>query len=269
MLKSYIREKKIYCNNFMEVDIYGYTENQCKYNKLGTRSKKTKISCSKQRNLNDKNARRYLTQLANTNFTDKDLHITATYKNSTLPNSVEAAEKQVTNYIRRINYKRKKIGLLPAKYIVVSEYKTAKNNEKPIRIHHHIIMDKGLSRDELEDMWSIKINKKKVSLGFCNVDRIQLEGNGLEALCNYITKNKNGKKRWRSSQNLEKPYYRTNDHKYSKRQLVKLAKEYKNTEFWEKKYKGYKVVPGENAMTVEYNDITGWSIYLKLQKLKN
>jgi len=267
-LRSYIREKKIYCNKFLEVDIYGYTENQRRYNKSGKRSKKTKITSKKQRNLNDKNARRYLTQLANTNFDEEDLHVTATYKNSNLPGTIKEAEKLVTNYLRRINYRRKKKKLKAAKYIVVSEYRTSKSDEKkPVRIHHHIIIEKGLSRDELEDLWSIKRGKTK--LGYCNTDRLQLEGNGLEALCRYLTKNPNGKRRWRSSQNLVKPYYRTNDHKYSKRQLLKLAKDYKNKEYWEKKYKGYQVVLNDEAIKVEYNDINGWSIYLKFVKLQN
>jgi len=269
-LKSYVREKKIYCNKYLEVDIYGYTDNQYKYNKSGKRSKKIKISTPKQRNLNEKNARRYLTQLANTNFDEEDLHITATYKNSNLPGTIKEAEKIVTNYLRRINYARKKKSLRAAKYIIVSEYKTSKSkDEKPVRIHHHIIIEKGLSRDELEDLWSIKKGKGKTRLGYCNTDRLQPEGNGLEALCRYLTKNPNGKKRWRSSQNLIKPYYRTNDHKYSRRQLLKLASRYKDKGYWEKKYKGYEIVSNEEAIRVEYNEISGWAIYLKFIKLKD
>jgi len=62
----------------MEVDIYPYTKDQQEMNRRGKRARKQKESAPKQRNLNDKNARRYLTQLANTNFTQDDLHITAT-----------------------------------------------------------------------------------------------------------------------------------------------------------------------------------------------
>lgn len=268
-MKSYVREKKIYCGNYLEVDIYGYTDNQLKYNRSGRRSKRIKVTIPKQRNLNDKNARRYLTQLANSNFTEDDLHITATYKKTTLPKSIEEAEKNVTNYLRRINYARKKKGLASAKYIIVSEYKTGKDDEKPIRIHHHIIIDKGLSRDELEDLWSYKKNKRKQSIGFCNTDRLQPEGNGLEALCKYLTKNPNGKKRWRSSQSLIKPFYRTNDHKYSKRQLETLATKERDKEYWKKKYKGYSLIENEGAVVTEYNEITGWSVYLKFIKLQN
>lgn len=269
MKKNFVREKKIYCGQYMEVDIYQLTDEQHRYFKSGKRSKKRKVSAPKQRNLNEKNAKRYLTQLANSNFKDDDLHVTATYSELYLPNSVDEAEKNVTNYIRKINYRRKRRGLDNAKYIIVSEYGFGKNGgDKLTRIHHHIIMDKGLSRDELEDLWSKYSRKESSKLGYVNADRLQTNGNGLEALCKYLTKNPNGKKRWRSSQNLIKPTYRTNDHKYTRRQLLKIASECQDREYWQKKYKGYQVVNNSNAIKAEYNDLTGWSLYLKLKKLK-
>ena len=82
MVRSFMREKKIYCGDYYrEVDIFSYTDAQKKASIRGKRSKKVKESEPKQKNLNDKNARRYFTQTANLNFgSDPDaLHVSATY----------------------------------------------------------------------------------------------------------------------------------------------------------------------------------------------
>ena len=76
-------------------------------------------------------------------------------------------------------------------------------------------MNGGIDRDEVEMMWTAdRINWRAYErnpegyadtverLGWCNADRLQPNENGIEALCNYVTKNPNGKKRWSSSRNL-------------------------------------------------------------------
>lgn len=270
-MRSFIREKKIYCGKqYMEVDIYPYTKTQQELNKRGKRAGKQKESMPKQKNLNDKNARRYLTQLANTNFTDSDHHITATYKDKFLPATIEEAEKEATNFLRRINYRRKKEGLTPQKYILVTEYTTEKETEKPIRIHHHIFVSGGMDRNIIENLWSKPKRKgepKGERIGYINADSLQPDENGLAALCAYLTKNPRGKKRWSSSQNLEKPMSSTNDSKYSRRAIEKLAKNQPDLTYWETKYPGYTLSSQEYGMDTRYNDVTGWSIYLKLRKI--
>lgn len=271
-MRSFIREKKIYCGKkHLEVDIYSYTQNQeeASKRKRGQRSKKEKVSEPKQRNLNDKNARRYLTQLANTNFDEKDLHVTATYKDKFLPQTIEEAEKEISNYLRRINYRRKKEGLEPLKYILVTEYSTKKESEKPTRIHHHIFMNGGLDRDIVEELWSKrkqKGEKKGERIGFINADRLQPDENGVAALCAYLVKNPKGKKRWSSSQNLEKPWSRPNDHRYSRREVERIAKNPPDAAFWEKAYPGWTPINSDYAFKAEYNEITGWSLYLKMRR---
>lgn len=62
-MRSFMREKKIYCGkHYREVDIYPYTAAQLTASTRGKRSKKIKETEPKQKNLNDKNARRYFTQ---------------------------------------------------------------------------------------------------------------------------------------------------------------------------------------------------------------
>lgn len=267
-LRSFIREKKIECNDYVEVDIIPRTREQ-EMTVKGKRPKKTKVSEPKQKNLNDKNARRYLIQVGNGNFGEGDFHVTATYSAKNLPATVKEAEREIINYLRRVEYMRKKKGLSPLKYILVTEYRMSKSEEeKPIRIHHHIIMNGGLERDLVEDIWSRrkkKGEKKGERIGYINADRLQPNENGIEALCKYITKDPQGKKRWSSSRNLERPYSRNNDHKYSKKKIERLAKDPEHRAFFEKEYDQYEITSIEPI----YNEETGWSFYLKMWKRKD
>ena len=271
-MRSFIREKKIDCGkHYREVDIFTYTDTQKRAASRGRRSKKVKESPPKQKNLNDKNARRYFVQLNNMNFGDdpEALHVSCTYSGKYLPATVKEAEKEVSNYLRRVQYQRAKEGLPPLKYILVTAYTTNKNSGKPVRIHHHIIMNGGLDRDVVEDLWrkrKRKGQKKGDKIGYCNADRLQADENGIAALCNYLVKQAGGKKRWSSSKNLKRPTSRTNDGKYNRRQIEKWAKEKPGRAFWEKKYPGWTLTDDLYGVEYEYNELTGWSIYLKLRK---
>lgn len=218
-----------------------------------------------------------------------------------LPGTVEEAENIVTNYLRRIAYRRKKLGLEPLKYILVTEYKYSKDGQCLKRIHHHIIMNGGLDRDDVELMWTKdRINWKKTDdpeyrasikqLGWVNADRLQMNENGIEGLCKYIVKDPQGKKRYSSSRNLDRPettredggekqqrdqnhwkYSRNltapeekcNDFKYSKRKVEQLAKSPDGgLEEFKKIYSNYNIVSCEPV----YYEQTGWHIYLKMWK---
>lgn len=101
-----------------------------------------------QKNLNDKNARRYLIRLANINFGKGDIWATFGWNDDCLPDSEERARKDIQNFIKRINRHRKKAGLENAKYI----YILAMDGYK--RPHFHILLSgDGVDRDELEELW--------------------------------------------------------------------------------------------------------------------
>lgn len=151
-----------------------------------------------QRNLNDKNARKYVERLINHNFTDQDIWITLTYDDDHLPQDgdIDAAIKNMQNYIRRINYQRRKRGLPNCKYIYVTEY----NPEEEIRWHHHLVMDGSLDLDTVERCWKHGSRNE--------VRRLEKDENGLSGMANYIVKEKKrikSEKRWNSSQNLMNP----------------------------------------------------------------
>lgn len=86
-VQKYYKEKQIYCGKkYLEVDFIS-----CSGKKKRGRPKKEYMSAPKQKNLNDKNARRCFTQLINTNFYDKDHHVTCTYDQKNLPSCIEEA----------------------------------------------------------------------------------------------------------------------------------------------------------------------------------
>lgn len=243
------REKKIYSGKMLEVEIYPITFQDRKQ----SRRKKEKVSETKQKNLNDKNARKHLVRLVDTNFTDNDLHITNTYTDKELPKSEDELKRDGKNYIRRINRARKRIGLSPAKYIMVYEYKEDKTG-KPIRMHIHIIMEGGLDRDTIEKLW------KK---GRCNTSRLQADEYGYEGLARYISKDPKGKKRWISSRNLKQPIVKVNDFKYSNRKVRELSKNQGDKQEFERLYPGYTFTSYE----VNINEITaGTYLYIKMRK---
>ena len=281
MRKSFVREKRIYCGEeYLEVDIVHVT------NLPEAGREKKERSRLQQKNLNDKRSKRRFVQIANTNFGEGDLHISATYNEKHLPVTLEEAERNVHNYLDRVKRKMKKETGQDLKYMLVTEY-TPEGGEgqqegmedkslKAVRIHHHIIINGGLSRDDLELMWSkTRINWKKAKdpeyrkdvdyLGFVNCDRLQPNENGIEGLVNYINKRKKGCKKWSTSMNLKKPKVKKNDSKYSYRKLCTLAKTPEDKEYWRKMYRGYE----PTAIDFQYSEYTGWNIYLKMKKVRD
>lgn len=285
--RNFIREKRIYCGKeYLEVDIVAVTN----IPEAG-RGKEGRTS-QKQQNINDKRSRRKFVQLANTNFGADDYHISATYDDAHLPITLEAAERNIHNYLNKVKRKMKKETGEELKYMLVTEYTPEGDGDgqqltlpgmdaedkatKAVRIHHHIILNSGgLSRDDLELMWSTtRINWKKANdpeyrkgvdrMGFINCDRLQPNENGLEGIVNYINKRKKGCKKWSASMNLKKPTVKKNDHKWSFRKVAQLARTPEDKEIWRRMYKGYEPV----GIDWEHNDYTGWNCYLRLRKVR-
>lgn len=296
-MRTFVREKKIYCGqDFLEVDIYNYTAAEKENAAHGRRSKKQVESTQKQIEWNDINAKRRFLQLVNTNFTAQDVHVTLTYKSENLPPSLADAERELHNFLRRVVYCREKSGLPPLKYINIPVCVYKKDGITPARIHHHVIMSGGLSRDEIEDLWRKrrkKGQKKGDKIGYANADRLQPEESGFVALCEYLAKQAGGKKRWIPSKNLEKPekeitdpdspprtaaskfsasanlqkpWSRTNDHRFSKKEVEKIATAPLDVKYWEKRYPGYTLISGGYGYQAVYSEARGWCLYLKLRR---
>ena len=199
----------------MECEIYpvfGKDDNQ------KARAAKRNVTPEKQKRLNDERARRHLVQLADANFTDRDIHLTLTYKHET---TLPACRKDIRNFLLRVKRYREKNGLDELKYIYTIEGKIEKRRGFPVsRIHVHMLMNGGVSRELLEEMWE---------LGYANADRLQPSERGLEEIASYIIKEaKEGGRKYSASRNLKQPKRRTTDAKTSNRVVKAIAHDIRN-----------------------------------------
>lgn len=215
---------------------------------------KRRATSKAQRNLNDKNSRRYLIRLANINFGKGDLWCTFGWNDDQLPESEERARKDIKNFIGKINYRRKKRGLENVKYIYVLAF------DGYARPHFHILMTgDGMDRDELESLWK-KCDRP-------NTRRISPDDDFLiTGLGEYISRNPHGTKRWVSSRNLKKPPEPTKSYsKFKKRRVERMAKDHVTLETeLQKAYPGYKFLDAE----VKYNGINA-AFYIYARMVRN
>ena len=109
MGNRFIREVRTVCGqNYMEVDLFPISERE----KASTRrAKRSQVSSLVQQNLNGKHAKRYFVQLVNTNFNEHDLHVTLTYDDEHLPATLQQAEKDRDDFLRRLQYWGRKSGI--------------------------------------------------------------------------------------------------------------------------------------------------------------
>ena len=199
----------------MECEIYpvfGKDETQ------KARAAKKNTTPEKQKRLNDERARRHLIQLADANFTEKDIHLTLTYKHET---TLTACRTDIRNFLLRVKRYREKNNLDELKYIYTIEGKIEKRQGFPVsRIHVHMLMNGGVSRELLEEMWE---------LGYANADRLQPTERGLEEIASYIIKEANqGGRKYSASRNLTQPKTRKTDAKTSNRTVKAIAHDIRN-----------------------------------------
>jgi hypothetical protein len=217
------------------------------------KTKRKRETSPSQSNLNDKNARRYLIRLANINFGKGDIWATFGWNNDCIPGSTEEAKKDVVNFIRRINRRRKKIGLDNAKYIYIIAV------DKYTRPHFHILLSgDGMDRDEIETLWG-KCDRP-------NTRRITPDDDFLiTGLATYITQNPHGTKRWCPSKNLKKPDEPKRSYsKFSRRKVESMVRNNDALRAeMEKAYEGYKFLDAE----VKYNGVNAaFYIYCRMVK---
>lgn len=209
-----------------------------------------------QKNLNDKNARRYLIRLANINFSKGDIWATFGWDDKNMPEDEERAEKDIKNFIARINYRRRKAGLENAKYIYIPAI------DGYARPHFHILISgDGMDRDELEDLWT-KCERK-------NTRRVKPDDDFLiTGIATYITQNPHGTKRWRSSKNLKKPDEPTRSYrKFSRKKVNGMVRDFEELKAqMEKAYPGFKFLDAE----VKHNDkVAAFYIYARMIKKRD
>lgn len=269
-MRARVREQRHLCGpNYMEVDIYPISERE---HRASARSKQRQATRMVQANLNARNSARHLMQLVNTNFTDNDLHVVLPYFQRRLPATEDEAERDLDNWIRRVNYLRARRGYPPARVIAVTEHQEAGGGRKKVNFHHHVIISgDGLTRDELEAYWSDgrqKDLRKRQLCGYAHSDRLRFDQDSLEGLANYLMKYPKRKKRWRQSEGLKQPRRpRPNDSRYSRGKVARLARErVDDPDYWNRQYPGWELNGG--ALDAVYHEQFGWYLYLKMRRIR-
>lgn len=248
---SKYRVKTIRSGDMLEVEIYPLPITH-----KGKRAKKENEAKVSQSNLNDKNAKKHLIRLVNTNFTKQDIWITLTYNPGRLPADLDQAKKDMANYVRRLKRYCKKHNLPDLKYIYVTEYQDGSSRKKK-RVHHHMICNFA-DRDVAETIWN--------GGGRTQTRRLQPDDFGLEGLTRYISKEKpeNNQKRYSISRNLKQPIITIADSKVTRRRAERIATEQIDAqETFEKMYKKYSF----KDISVKYSAVTvGAYIYVRMKR---
>lgn len=215
-IKYVYATKEIRSGEQLEVEIYPeFTrKRQGEIPEEGRRKKDRQA----QRNLNEKNSRKQCERVINENFDDGDIWATFTYSAENAPASMKVAKANMQNYIRRLNYQRKKRGLPNARYVYVTE-----QGDKG-RWHHHIVLDGDMDMDTVEGLWILGKRNQ--------VRRLEKDENGLVGMAKYVTKPKGkgkdaeeGKyqKTWTPSKGLKKPKEDKNHYKTKQSHVDKMV----------------------------------------------
>ena len=225
------RCKTIVSGEMLEIEIYPLFKRP-----QVEKSKPLNISRRAQMNLNDKNRRKRVMRLVNTNFGHKDIWLTFTYNPENVPEDKELAYNDIKNYIRRLQRHIKKSSLEDLKYIYTTEWVKNELTGK-LHAHHHVIMN-FRDRDKAESLWN--------KAGRTQARRLQPDDYGLNGLASYIAKeetkegNRKGSKRYGCSLNLKKPDEYIADTKIKKRDVIKLAEnQNEGQDFFEDLYSSY------------------------------
>ena len=202
------------------------------------RAKKTNVTPEKQQRLNRERSMRHLVQLVDANFSERDIHLTLTYRQAP---DYDRAQKDMRNFLLKVKRLREKRGQDPLRYIFTIE---GDDDGKKERIHIHLLMNGDMDREELEKIWA---------KGYANADRLRPDENGLEAIARYIVKQQKNRRKWCASRNLKQPKSRTSDSKCSRGRVKRIAHDFRNEAKaeMEKLYPGYQFV----KCTVKYSDV--------------
>lgn len=247
----------------------------------GGRPRKRKESASRpvQKNLNFRNAQKWFRLSAVANFSEGDYTGEFTFAPENRPGSIEECEKEITNFIKRINRARKKKDLPKMKYMGVIE---GKNTDK---LHFHLLLDNLLNRDEIDDLWTKGRGKNKKSIGFTNIEKIKTQYgiDGVIVKANYLTKefkleNQKGKRKWFASRNLKKPVVeRAQNWKYTDSKIARLLESEQLESQLEKDNPGWELIefPRKNPETqkdelvkldIRENEYLGTLIYYRMRR---
>lgn len=155
-----------------------------------------------------------LARLVNCNFKEGDLFVTLTHRDRVTP---KEAERELTNFLRRLKRWRKKNDLSDLKYVARTECELK-------REHHHLIIN-DVGMDVISELWR---------LGRVMVSKLE-PGGDYTGLAVYVMKEETEpqKRRWRASKNLEKPVVKIKKLKADRGRKLYPPKGYRVVESYE------------------------------------
>ena len=140
-----------------------------------------------QENLNERNAKLRFKRIIEANMTEgKDVCVLLTFDETHRPETRAEAKKHMVNFIRRLRraWETMELPCKPCGLYVIE-------GGDGKRIHIHAVMRGGMPASELKELWGMA--------GIVNVDILQPNRNGLEALSRYLEKQgklSDGEHRW-------------------------------------------------------------------------
>lgn len=230
-MKKLYRENKYKYGNYLEVNLYPVYL----YPRTSCRKRKRRASKPAQVRLNQLRAERSLARLLANNFDSTAIKCELTYTDANLPESIDRAHKDFTNFVRRLNRARERNGLDKTKYVYSLEVGSKKG-----RIHFHVVLSGGLSLREIQQKWGKGYVDKVLPLMF--------DETGLKGIAKYFCKQKvdedgnvdgKYKKRYVASKNCIVPQASNNDYKFSKKRVKEIVEESENLRAIEALYPGY------------------------------
>lgn len=252
----------------------------------GARRERQKRKSSRwQEEINMRNARKRMRRLAEHNFDERDYMWTGTYaypayapgfanyedvlaemQENGCPEDDREVRRDMKNFLRRIKRRVKAMGgdekEVKYIYVIESTREPKDGDPRPLPAHYHIhaiLHAPGLSREELEKLWS---------KGYSNTKLLDFSRNGLAALTRYLTKQRRCMRRWERSRNLREPEERISNRKISRRRAMQIAADvqYRGKEIFESLYPGYRLEEAE----VRYSDfVAGAYIYARMRRRRN
>lgn len=192
------RVKRIISGPVVEFSVYPLYKND-----LPKRVKLGRESRPEQQALNKKNMYKRATRLVNTNFTVHDKSVVLTYVKP--PKTIQEAQDNVKNFLRRLNYHHEKKGLPPVKFFFVTSIGFPPPAEP---MHHHMIanlVDIELAKKLWEQHGFLlvkKLHKSKKTKCFQPIVHYFLD---------QAKAAKRGGRKYFTSMNLEKPIEEVSD----------------------------------------------------------
>lgn len=270
---SWVRERTIEGGPFKLFSLYTRTLSQEMALKE-PRGRKQKVSNISKQKWNEHWSKKRAELKFYKNFGEGDYYGTWTHNNANMPKRPEDFKKDKENVLKKLHRLYKKEGFV-LKYMWFTSYQFSSDEKYVQRIHHHVILSKGPSCDDVEGCWSKGSGKNKKKIGRTDLKIIQPDDDGsLKGLAHYLTHQekwdgrtwKNMQKRWSTSRNLIEPTETTNDSKWSQRKLAEIGKANDDgVELILSMFPGHKII---GDVYKKYDDDRGWYISAELLQVE-